>query len=113
MENLNNRKKEKIFYDLELLRKSIVKYFKCTEEDVKILEVKFDDRNYTATISYNYIDWNRSDLRRFIYSTCYFEITGEYGLKGTFRYEGYFYKYENLSSFLMVISKEIEELKNK
>jgi len=113
MIKLNIKTKEKIQNDLELLRQSMVKYFNCTEEDVKIPEVKFDAHKYTATIAYEYIDWNHSSLRRFLYSTCYFEITGEYGLKGTFRYEGYFYKYENLSPFLLVISKEMEGLKNK
>jgi hypothetical protein len=110
MENLQVKKKDKIQNDLELLRQNIVKYLKCGEDDVKITEVKFDDKNYSAKICYNYIDWARSSLRKFIYSTCYFDISGEYELKGVFRYEGYFYKYDNLSPFFTIISKEMQGL---
>ncbi len=113
MIKINIKTKEKVKKNIGLLVSGMIKYFKCSEEDVKISGVKFDAHNFAATIAYNYIDWNRSSLRGFLYATCYFEITGEYELKGTFKYEDYFYKYDNLSPFLTVISKEIEELKNK
>jgi len=113
MEKLNIRTKEKVQKDIELLRQGMVKYFKCNEADIKITEIKFEDTSYTAAISYSYIDWNRSSLRNFIYSTCIFDIEGDYDLKGVFRYESKFYKYENLSQFFTVISKEMEGLNTK
>ena len=113
MEHVNTKKKENIESDLELLRQNMVKYFKCNEEDIKISEAKFDTNHFTATIAYNYIDWNRSSLRDFIYSICQFDIEGDYELKKAFRYEGHLYRFDNLSHFFEIISKEMAEPNNK
>ncbi len=111
MKKLNKEKMEKIRNDLEILRKSLIKYLRCSEKDVKIIDVKFDDKIYTAKICYNYLDWERSSLRKFVYTTCYFDITGEYELKGVFRYEEYFYKFSSPTDFLLHVSNEIGSLK--
>lgn len=113
MLKLNIKSKEKIKRDIELLVSSMIKYFKCSEEDIKLTEIKFDDSSYVAAISYNYIDWNIPNKRNFITSTCKYYIEGDYDLKGVFRYEGKFYKFENLSLFFTVISKEMEGLNAK
>ena len=113
MGNINSIKKQLIQNNLELLKRNMVKYLKCGKEDVKILDIKFSDKNYSAKICCNYIDWASSSLKRFLYSTCYFDIDGEYELKDVFRHEGYYYKFDNLSPFFTVISKEMEGLNNK
>ena len=112
MENNIESKKEKVQEQLEKLLPQMALYFKCEENDIKISKINFYNGNFSAAISYRYIDKERSDLRKIITSIYYFDIDGEYLEKEGIWYEGTFYTYDNVTALFDIILQEIEELNN-
>lgn len=112
MEDNSIERRDKVIHRLNFLKNEMLKFFNCEDKNLDISKVYFTNKHFSASISYRYINLEKSDSRKIITSTYYFDIEGEYIEREGIWYEGKFYSYDNLSPFFEVISREIQAYSN-
>ena len=103
-------KNENVYPKLNFLKNEMLNFFQCDEKDLDISNVHFANKHFFAAVFYRHINLEKSDLRKIITSTYYFDIEGEYIDREGIWYDSTFYTYNNLNPFFDVISQEIEDL---
>ncbi len=99
--------KEKLIF----LKREMVKFFNCSNENIKFSEPAYIDDKCKVNVSFTMVNMEKSSLKRFVSSTYYFDFEDEYIKREGILYEGNFYSYEELNDFFSKVSSEMEKMK--